>query len=99
MNTRAVFSARAIGSRFARHQFAGGFSNDRRLTDAMQRYWINFARTGDPNGAGLAEWPAYVPGDPQVMELGDRIGALPAPDHALCRRQSDSLYGLNGARP
>ena len=27
---------------------------DRRLAAAMATYWTNFAKTGDPNGAGLA---------------------------------------------
>ncbi|TWB35354.1 carboxylesterase/lipase family protein [Nitrospirillum viridazoti] len=28
-------------------------------TPTLQRYWVNFARNGDPNGQGLAHWPAY----------------------------------------
>jgi para-nitrobenzyl esterase len=34
-------------------------SEDRKLSEQMMGYWTNFAKTGDPNGAGLAEWPRY----------------------------------------
>jgi para-nitrobenzyl esterase len=32
---------------------------DRKLADIVSSYWVNFARTGNPNGRGLAAWPAY----------------------------------------
>ena len=32
---------------------------DRALSDQIEQYWTTFAKTGDPNGAGLPEWPRY----------------------------------------
>ncbi len=32
---------------------------DRKLSEEMMGYWTNFARSGDPNGQGLPEWPRY----------------------------------------
>ncbi len=51
---------------------------DRELSDQMQRYWTNFAKVGDPNGAGLPEWPRYESSGKDVMQLGDEIHPIPS---------------------
>jgi para-nitrobenzyl esterase len=43
------------------------------LVDAMQRYWINFAYSGDPNGQRLAVWPRYSAATDQHMVLADPL--------------------------
>jgi para-nitrobenzyl esterase len=50
---------------------------DRTLADQLSSYWSNFAKNGDPNGAGLPPWPAYDPAAHVTMELGERVGAMP----------------------
>lgn len=32
---------------------------DRKLSEQMQKYWANFAKTGDPNGEDLPEWKSF----------------------------------------
>lgn len=50
---------------------------DHKLGETMAGYWVNFATTGNPNGKGLPEWPAYSREKEQVMELGDKVNAEP----------------------
>src|SRR6478609_3579853 len=46
---------------------------DKKLSDAMTSYWVNFAASGNPNGAGLTKWPAYNAKDDRALEFGDQI--------------------------
>lgn len=46
---------------------------DQELSDAMIRYWVQFASTGDPNVEGLPNWPEYDATNEQHLELGDTI--------------------------
>ncbi len=51
---------------------------DRALSELMQQYWTNFAKTGDPNAPGLPQWPTYNAADGwQVMHLDATPAAAP----------------------
>jgi para-nitrobenzyl esterase len=50
---------------------------DRKLSDIMSSYWVNFATTGDPNGKGLPKWPVYRENSDIALELGNEIKPLP----------------------
>jgi para-nitrobenzyl esterase len=52
---------------------------DRKLSGQMSGHWVNFARTGNPNGAGLPEWPAYSPADERLLKLGEAVEAIAMP--------------------
>ncbi len=44
------------------------------LEKAVSTYWANFARCGDPNGAGLPHWRPYTADAPVQMRLAETIG-------------------------
>lgn len=43
------------------------------LQKTMSSYWVNFVKTGNPNGEGLPEWPVFDPVNPLVIELGAEV--------------------------
>jgi para-nitrobenzyl esterase len=46
---------------------------DRKLARQMSSYWVNFARSGDPNGSELPSWPLFDKDDGRVLYLGETI--------------------------
>lgn len=44
-------------------------AEDEAVSRMAQSYWVNFARTGDPNGANLPTWPRYDPSKDLIFEF------------------------------
>ena len=44
---------------------------DTQIADQMRQYWVNFAASGDPNGANLPEWPAFTEPARLSLHIGD----------------------------
>jgi para-nitrobenzyl esterase len=53
---------------------------DRTLAERVSSYWVNFATTGNPNAAGLLNWPAYRTKDDLVMGFSDTPAVVPLPN-------------------
>ena len=47
---------------------------DYALSEAMCAAWVNFVRTGDPNGAGVPAWARFADAPEQLMEFGAETG-------------------------
>jgi para-nitrobenzyl esterase len=54
---------------------AGSTKETQDISEAMMSYWTQFAKTGDPNQAGLPQWPAFQKGSESYLEIA-------APMHA-----------------
>jgi len=57
----------------------------------ISSYWVNFAKSGDPNGPGFPKWPAFAENDKQAMVFDAAPSARPVPNLDKLHLPADEL--------
>jgi para-nitrobenzyl esterase len=63
----------------------------------MATYWTNFAKSGDPNGAGVPVWPNFTSDRERVLHFNDSATVGGVPNLEWLRRLDLRYMGLRGA--
>lgn len=84
---------------------AGGFGpptaptdQDQAVSRMAQSYWVNFAKTGDPNGAGLPTWQRHDPNKDLIFDFHPDGTAGSIPDVRKARLDVMQLVTESGKR-
>ena len=52
---------------------------DYQLSDMMQQYWVNFVKTGNPNGKDLPQWQPYTKQQQKLLQLDATVSMIDDP--------------------
>ncbi len=66
---------------------------DRKISDLVETYWTNFAKTGNPNGLGLPEWPKFDGKKHEYLEFmnNGEVNAMKDSRVAFCNLFGEEL--------
>ena len=56
------------------------FPAEAAVAEMLQQYWVNFAKTGNPNGKGLPYWPAFDEKKPTTMQFANGASLIMRPN-------------------
>nr|WP_314435171.1 carboxylesterase family protein [uncultured Brevundimonas sp.] len=71
-------------------------AQDQAVATRLADYWANFARTGDPNGRGLPNWPRYEAGTDRLLSITPQGGFVGEADPLKARL--DFMLGRAGGQ-
>lgn len=74
---------------------------DEAMAQKVSAYWVNFAKTGNPNGAGLPDWPSYHSSTDMLMDFSEH-GPIAETDpwkERLDLTEKLELHLLKGTKP
>jgi para-nitrobenzyl esterase len=71
-------------------------AGDRKLSALINRYWVNFATSGNPNGQGLPVWPAFDASTQQSMVFDTMPGAQLLPNLPQLKAMDDYFSWRRG---
>ncbi len=60
-------------------------AKDHSVARTANQYWVNFAKTGNPNGPGLPAWPRYDSRENKILEFQQNGSAAGIPDPIKAR--------------
>jgi para-nitrobenzyl esterase len=49
---------------------------------SLKPYWLNFVKTGDPNGIGLPSWPRHMAAAPTQVRFSDQGVTVLGPERS-----------------
>jgi para-nitrobenzyl esterase len=72
---------------------------DQKLSQIVQTYWTNFAKTGDPNGPGLPHWDSWSTDQESYISFGESSDAVPQKQFSpmYCHLSPDRLKAQLGS--
>ena len=70
------FFFNTVGAKYG----AGTTPRDRAMAETINAYIVNFAKTGDPNGAGLPRWPRYTRAGDELINFAETGAAVASRD-------------------
>lgn len=75
------------------------YPQEKKVSDLMQQYWVNFAKTGgNPNGEGLPYWPVFEEGKVTVMQFNNGASLIETPNQKRIRLIDDFMKYVRSPR-